>query len=517
LAAPCYALEEIQLFEGEAANDQFGISVTSLDMDGDGWADVAVGANTNDAGGSAAGRAYLFLGGEGDSSADLVLTGPSAGGHFGWCVREVGDLDKDGFQDLAVGAHFNSEVNTRSGKVYVFLGSAAPDSVCDLILAESIYDARFGYAVSGGDINGDGYSDLAVGAPNAYDKGLVKVFFGGDPPDTVCDLVMRGEGTYDLFGSALCLEGDLNGDDYADLAVGAHGYNGDAGFNTGRVYVFFGGSEPDTVPDFVLDGSHQNDYFGFSVASGGDLDMDDLDDLCIGSYGSDGGDSTEVGKCFVFLGGDTLSQSPDIELWSGASHNEEFGGSVALISTDGVFPSYLAVGAEGNDDAGIDAGKVYSFEGPSPEGGVPSGEAAGLGAGASMGHSVCLLRDFVASHDGVQVLTGAYEEGTSGAARFLGLQTAGFTPSVEGQPTPGRRDYILRVGGLIEFESPPGAVDCGLSVFDVRGRLVYKIRSGGSDTTIWRGQSSDGAYVTPGTYIYILSRSTRHGKIVVVE
>jgi uncharacterized repeat protein (TIGR04076 family) len=134
-----------------------------------------------------------------------------------------------------------------------------------------------------------------------------------------------------------------------------------------------------------------------------------------------------------------------------------------------------------------------------------------------MGHSVCLLRDFIASHDGVQILTGAYEEGTSGAARLLGLQTAGVTPPVERQPTPGRCDYILRVGDRLEFERPPGAHDCGLAVFDVRGRLVYRIRSGGSDTTIWRGQSSDGAYVTPGTYFYILSHSTRHGKIALLE
>ena len=506
------AMTPVKTFQGEAAYDQFGISLSSCDFNGDGWTDLVIGANTNDAGGSAAGRVYVYLGADNDTIPDLILTGPTPGGHFGWCVRGIGDFNNDGYEDIAVGAHFDSEFNTRSGKAYVFLGSDSLDSEWDLLLVETSYDARFGYSIAGGDFNGDGYADLAIGAPNANDKGMVKIFFGGSSLDDSCDYVVYGEGTYDFFGSAIAMEGDLNGDGYDDLVIGAYGYNNLGALNAGRVYVYFGSSSPDTVPDLIITGEYANDYLGASVSTGGDLDGDGFDDLYVGSYGSDIGDSSEVGKVFVFMGGPTMDAVADLVLWSGATHNERFGISVSAGPRDSSSSTVILVGAEQNDEGGTDAGKAYAFRGSQPQAGAPDDEFAGIEAGAYLGHAVWLVSHVYDLASGPLALVGAYGEAETGVARLLSFDFAGITrtelgPALRISPNP-------VCDGSMRFVISPQHQGKRVSIVDVTGRLVVSFDLPRAQTMRLDPQALG---LRPGVYFIAVDSDEGSHKLVILR
>jgi hypothetical protein len=107
---------------GEAAGDEFGISVSGAgDVNGDGYADVIVGAWGNDAGGSGAGRAYVYYGAAfANSAADLIFTGEAASDFFSRFASGAGDLTGDGLADVIVGAYSNDEAGSSAGKAYVY-------------------------------------------------------------------------------------------------------------------------------------------------------------------------------------------------------------------------------------------------------------------------------------------------------------------------------------------------------------------------------------------------------------
>jgi hypothetical protein len=132
----------------------------------DGFGDVIVGAYHNDAGGKDAGRAYIYHGGAAPSERPaLVLTGEAAGDAFGYAVAAAGDLNGDGFSDVAVGAYGNDAGGSASGRAYAYFGGAADTSPDFTQTGEATLD-NLGFAVSGaGDVDGDGTADLIVGAP----------------------------------------------------------------------------------------------------------------------------------------------------------------------------------------------------------------------------------------------------------------------------------------------------------------------------------------------------------------
>jgi hypothetical protein len=106
-----------------------------------------------------------------------------------------------------------------------------------------------------------------VGA-NAYNsnQGRAYLYYGGSAMDTTADVTLTGEATGNYYGRRVASTGDVNGDGYADVVVGAWGYN----TNQGRAYLYYGGPAMDTTADVTLTGEATNNYFGFSVASTGD-------------------------------------------------------------------------------------------------------------------------------------------------------------------------------------------------------------------------------------------------------
>ncbi|HEV8320446.1 MAG TPA: VCBS repeat-containing protein [Myxococcota bacterium] len=390
---------------GETAGDYFGYAVAPAgDVNGDGYDDIVVGAGSNDTGGTDAGRAYVYLGGPGgtfDPAPDGALSGETAGDQFGLSVASAGDVNGDGYDDLVVGARFNDAGGTDAGRAYVYLGGPGgtfEPSADSTLTGEAAGDA-FGSSVApAGDVNGDGYDDLAVGAylndVAAADAGRAYVYLGNASATfgPVPSGTLTGEVAGDRFGFSVAPAGDVNGDGYDDLVVGAY-FNDAGGTSAGRAYVYFGGPAAtfDSVPDGTLTGQAPTDQLGISVAPAGDVNRDGYDDVVVGAYLNDAG-GTDAGRAYVYLGGAGASfdPTPDGTL-TGAAAGDNFGRSVSSagdVNGDGY--DDLTVGAYLNDAGGQDAGRTYLyFGGPTAAfDPVPDGTLTGEAAGDRFGYSV---------------------------------------------------------------------------------------------------------------------------------
>jgi hypothetical protein len=233
---------------------------TTLDVDGDGFADVVVGATG--AAPSYVGSAFLYLGGAGGvSTTSIAITNPAgAGADFAYWLASAGDVDGDGFGDLIIGAY-------DAGAAYVYFGSAAGLSSTPTAI---LGGGRFGYSVSGvGDVNGDGYADIAIGDSDAS---AVFVYLGSasGPSATAIELVAPGVGTY--FGRSAALAADFNGDGFGDFIVSAPGENG----GVGAAYVYLGSSGGLSAPTVVSASTGGLDEFG--VVAVGDVNGDGFAD-----------------------------------------------------------------------------------------------------------------------------------------------------------------------------------------------------------------------------------------------
>lgn len=261
---------------GEAIGDAFGISVSSVgDVNGDGYADVVVGQLEAIKG---PGRAFVFHGGPSGlaDTPSATLVGPVKDSAFGGAVAGAGDVNGDGFGDLIVGAYLGT---TGAGEATVFLGGPHDLEPAPTWIGGTL-DDKFGVSVAcAGDIDGDGLSDVVVGAfQTQVGPGLAYVFRGsatslGTTPSTT----LTGTKPGDAFGLAVDGAGDVDGDGYSDLLVGAGALG-----NTGAAYVYRGSPAGlIATPATTLIGN--SNIFGDSLAGAGDLDGDGFDDVLIGN------------------------------------------------------------------------------------------------------------------------------------------------------------------------------------------------------------------------------------------
>ena len=223
----------LHTFTGEAVMDDFGISVSSAgDVNDDGFDDVIVGATRG--GGGNAGRAYVY---SGQGGALLhTFTGEAAEDRFGYSVSGAGDVNNDGFDDLIVGANYNNAGGARAGRAYVYSGQSG--ALLYTFTGETAYDL-FGESVSGaGDVNNDGYDDLIVGAAGndagGSNAGRAYVYSG---QSGALLYTFTGEAAGDQFGRSVSGAGDVNNDGFDDLIVGAYFNDAGGGF-AGRAYVY---------------------------------------------------------------------------------------------------------------------------------------------------------------------------------------------------------------------------------------------------------------------------------------
>jgi hypothetical protein len=396
---------------GTIPGETFGCSVaTAGDVNGDSYADLIVGAYQSGPGGIPTGRAYIFFGGpKADERPDVVLTGEAAGDAFGVSVAAAGDVNRDGFADVIVGAYENDARGANAGRAYVYFGAPKMDATPDLVLSGEAAGDAFGYAVAGaGDVNQDGYADVIVGAyensAGGAGAGRAYIFHGGPRPDAIADAVLTGEAAGDRFGISVAGAGDVNGDGYADVVVGA--YQNDAGgIDAGRAYVFLGAPRVGSRPSTVLTGAAAGDAFGFAVAGAGDVNHDGRGDIVVGAYHNSAG-GKDAGRAYVYFGGRTVSSTPDLVM-TGEAAGDAFGyavGSAGDVNGDGY--ADLVVGAYGNDAGGSAAGRAYVYFGGSGPDGVADYSITGEATLDNLGFAVAGAGD--ADGDGyADVVVGA--------------------------------------------------------------------------------------------------------------
>ncbi len=355
---PCF------IMSGEETKDFFGYSIANAgDVNNDSWDDFIVGAYQQGVSFDPS-TTYIYFGGpSADSSADVTFQGSVIRDYFGYAVAGAGDLNNDGYEDVVVGA---DDGEGGLGRAYFYFGGNPPDTVADLVVTGFLAHGHIGASTAGlGDINGDGSDDVLVGAHsiNAGDLsyGYAEIFFGGENLDESFDLLVVGQSTYSMFGWAAAGCGDLNGDGYNDFIVGAKtDYAG--GVEAGRAYLFYGGSPPDSTPDVIFTGEDEGDQFGFDVKMIGDINMDGYNDIAVGAAYAG---PEEQGKVYVFFGSPTgPDNTADITL-RGENSGDEFGYSLARtvdLNQNGL-PDF-SIGAKKNDENASNAGKAYVYELP---------------------------------------------------------------------------------------------------------------------------------------------------------
>src|SRR5580765_1402989 len=288
---------------GQYVGDNFGCSVAWIgDVNGDGMEDLLIGAfRYPDF--QSAGEAFLYFGGSAiDSVADLLIPPPAGGaGWFGISVASAGDFNGDGYPDFIVGARQAGY----EGKAFLYYGGPSLDATPDLTLTGESTGSLTGFrasVASAGDVNGDGFDDVIVGAPTYGSGGRVYVYFGGAAPDAVPDRVFTALGAYDEVGSVVGSAGDLNGDGHPDVFASAPS-NDAAALNAGAIYVWFGGPGFDTNPDLTVFGSGLNERL-MNAANAGDINDDGFSDLI----------AAEKDHVFVWFGGTSPNSIPDVTL-----------------------------------------------------------------------------------------------------------------------------------------------------------------------------------------------------------
>ncbi len=312
--------------EGDQVSAFFGWSVaTAGDVNGDGFSDVIVSAHSFDNGQSGEGRAYVYLGSPSglELSAAWTAEGDQKLAAFGGSVSTAGDVNGDGFSDVIVGAYQFDNGQVDEGRAYLYLGSAGGLSTSPAWTAESDQEAaNFGYSAStAGDVNGDGYSDVIVGAWGFDNgqclEGRAHVYLGSAAGlSTSPDWTAESDQVFAEFGVSVATAGDVNGDGYGDVIVGAHVFdNGQSG--EGRAYLYLGSAAGlSTSPDWTAEGDQSHARFGVSVSPAGDVNRDGLGDVIVGAWLFDNGEADE-GRAFVYLG--SVTGLPASPVWTAES------------------------------------------------------------------------------------------------------------------------------------------------------------------------------------------------------
>jgi len=276
IPAAAWAQSHIYTFSGKASGDRFGFSAKPAgDVDGDGYPDLVIAAPRDDTVAVDAGRVVVVSGRDGTIIRSWF--GNSAGDEFGWAASSAGDVDNDGVPDIVVGAPFDDQNALNAGSVWVYSGKTGKQ--LHAFHGKAAHDS-FGISACGaGDVDKDGHDDIIIGAhaddTHGTNAGAAFVYSG----KTGLRLhAWFGDSAQDFFGHSIASAGDIDNDGYPDLLVGSPDHDG-GGIDSGMARLF-SGKTGKTIRTLL---GSTGDYFGHHVANAGDVDKDGVPDQIIGA------------------------------------------------------------------------------------------------------------------------------------------------------------------------------------------------------------------------------------------
>ena len=343
----------------------FGHAITNVgDVNNDGFNDYVVGGPGSwyvGQGSWDVGKMYLFYGNstnyptQSGTDANQSFVSPIKFDWFGETVAYAKDFNGDGIGDLVVGAPGNPVGGDPNfGSVYIFFGnnhgfSATPD----LTLRDNMNGTGFGLSISTGDLNGDGLTDVLVGAPTYNsNEGQAYIFYGKNESNNVItpDVTIKAPSDATAFANKVTVVTSINNDKYDDLLIQ---YNQKNSIMNGVALYLGKSSSSYSKPDFIFSTGKNADNFGISMIGLGDINNDGYNDFAIGASG--GGDQAKSapGYVYVYYGNKTISTTPDL-IYEGENPGDGFGfalGKITILGSTQMFITSIAYGTN--------VGRVY--------------------------------------------------------------------------------------------------------------------------------------------------------------